>query len=483
MKLKYIQRKSKVASILWILGNGLCMAHYAVKKVYFGNNIGNMVWLCRNGEVFACADETTDIEGMVSKVQNKILKNPDHVLKISQIFKQRSKEVKKLIQHLRSHDFTKDSNLELLNIYKEIVDAYKDVYTYGEQMVLAVGDLADVIKPYFLEKGINEDDYNILISDFNLSFVQRERRDLLKIALASGENINKNIKNQIKKHAEKYAWIPYDYGVTSFSEEHFLNELKKISAKGRVSLQAELDHLQLYSNSIKKRQKEMGNKINIDNLHKKLLAAVRICFFLLDYKKELFTQIHWYSLRLFKEISARLEIEQILAQYSFPSEMENYLKGKNKPDRESLQSRYENLVMIIKPSGEITNIEGEKAKKIIDKFLSERDNDSVGETLVGRPASFGFVKGRVRIILDASRCDTFKHGEILVTTMSSPDYMIAVRKAAAIVTDEGGVICHAAIISRELGIPCVIGTKFATKVLKDGDLVEVDANKGIVRKI
>ena len=61
--------------------------------------------------------------------------------------------------------------------------------------------------------------------------------------------------------------------------------------------------------------------------------------------------------------------------------------------------------------------------------------------------------------------------------------MLACRKAAAIVTDEGGITSHAAIVSRELGIPCIVGTQYATKILKDGDLVEVDANKGTVKKI
>lgn len=74
-------------------------------------------------------------------------------------------------------------------------------------------------------------------------------------------------------------------------------------------------------------------------------------------------------------------------------------------------------------------------------------------------------------------------GEILVTVMTSPDFMVAAKKAAAIVTDEGGITCHAAIVSREMKIPCIIGTKIATKVLKDGDIVEVDADKGVVRKI
>jgi len=67
--------------------------------------------------------------------------------------------------------------------------------------------------------------------------------------------------------------------------------------------------------------------------------------------------------------------------------------------------------------------------------------------------------------------------------MTRPDFMPLVNKSAAIITDEGGLACHAAIISRELKIPCIVGTKTATRVLRNGDLVEVDANKGIVRLI
>jgi len=74
-------------------------------------------------------------------------------------------------------------------------------------------------------------------------------------------------------------------------------------------------------------------------------------------------------------------------------------------------------------------------------------------------------------------------GDILVTEMTSPDMVPAMKKSAAIITDVGGLLCHAAIVSRELKKPCIIGTKNATKILKDGDLVEVDANQGIVRII
>ena len=67
--------------------------------------------------------------------------------------------------------------------------------------------------------------------------------------------------------------------------------------------------------------------------------------------------------------------------------------------------------------------------------------------------------------------------------MTQPSYLAAIKKSAAYITDEGGITCHAAIVSRELKIPCIIGTKYATQVFKDGDLVEVDADNGIVRKI
>ena len=76
-----------------------------------------------------------------------------------------------------------------------------------------------------------------------------------------------------------------------------------------------------------------------------------------------------------------------------------------------------------------------------------------------------------------------KKGEILVAPKTTPKYVPAMEKAIAIVTDEGGLLSHAAIVSREMDIPCVVGTKIATQVLKDGELVEVDAERGVVRKI
>lgn len=104
-------------------------------------------------------------------------------------------------------------------------------------------------------------------------------------------------------------------------------------------------------------------------------------------------------------------------------------------------------------------------------------------TLKGVVGQNGKARGRVQIIRSKKEYYKFKTGNILVAPMTTPRYVPLMKLAAAIVTDEGGITSHAAIVSRELGIPCIIATKIATTVLKDGDIVEVDANKGVVRKI
>ncbi len=132
--------------------------------------------------------------------------------------------------------------------------------------------------------------------------------------------------------------------------------------------------------------------------------------------------------------------------------------------------------------------QGQNANEIINTF-----RDIVSNKLVvsGRPASLGKATGKVKIInVDyadmkslSEKVAKMNQGDILIAETTAPELIIACKKAAAIVTDMGGLLSHAAIVSREFGIPCIVGTENATKVFKDGDLVEVDAEKGTVTKI
>lgn len=129
------------------------------------------------------------------------------------------------------------------------------------------------------------------------------------------------------------------------------------------------------------------------------------------------------------------------------------------------------------------NIKWAKNNESLVNQIEKINNES--NSLRGSCAYKGLVRGVVKMILTnkVTRKDfkKFNKGDILVAIYTSPNLMPFIKKCSAIVTNEGGLTCHAAIISRELKIPCVIGTKVATKLLKDGDLVEVDANQGTVK--
>ena len=136
----------------------------------------------------------------------------------------------------------------------------------------------------------------------------------------------------------------------------------------------------------------------------------------------------------------------------------------------------------------------EKSKKLIIsaggngyKKIRMLDQQIPKNEVIGTVACRGFAKGRAKIIPLSMNPEQYlskmEKGDILVSDTTGPEMMVAIEKAAAIVTDEGGQMSHAAIVAREFNIPCIVGTKFATEVFRDGDLIEVNANNGIARKI
>jgi phosphohistidine swiveling domain-containing protein len=176
----------------------------------------------------------------------------------------------------------------------------------------------------------------------------------------------------------------------------------------------------------------------------------------------------------------KLQPEDLL--YYNPDEFIRYLKNKKKISNSVIKERQRYFVLRL-DKGKMKLYTGAKAKTVENRELPGEKSKRNVKLIKGKIANKGFVKGRVRIINTTAQMKKMKNKEILVSIMTTPRLVPAVKKAAAIITDEGGIVSHAAIISREFNIPCIVGTKYATKVFKDGDVVEVDANKGIVRKI
>ncbi|MDP2642191.1 MAG: PEP-utilizing enzyme [bacterium] len=157
------------------------------------------------------------------------------------------------------------------------------------------------------------------------------------------------------------------------------------------------------------------------------------------------------------------------------------IRNGNIPSEQVLKERQDHYIYYdfkIYTNKDVYEFAKENGIEIKEEVVPEDVKELTGQTAMG-----GKVTGKVRILSQKSEIPLLQDGEILVTAMTTPDYLPAMNKASAFITDEGGVTCHAAIVAREIGKPCVIGTKIATQVLKDGDMVEVDADNGMVHII
>ncbi len=220
-------------------------------------------------------------------------------------------------------------------------------------------------------------------------------------------------------------------------------------------------------------------KIMVDYLPKDMLAkylpefqAARL------HAEPVFTKSIEFSDAFAKQQVEKMGIPAKLIQIMTKVELHTYLEKGALPQRNELETRNTaSAYLFFNGKMKIyTGKDFEAVKKIAIGNLQVSE-------LKGTCAYPGKARGRARIVIDPNQAGDFQEGDILVTSMTRPEFLQLVKKSAAVVTDAGGILSHAAIVARELKKPCVIGTKNATKVLKDGDVVEVDAEKGIVRKL
>lgn len=190
----------------------------------------------------------------------------------------------------------------------------------------------------------------------------------------------------------------------------------------------------------------------------------------------------FYSANLWKELARRMGISQEDTSYLQDEEIINFLTNEKNISNKIILQRKQGFVLYIGANKKLVCLQGDKIPYALKLFNLVSKGEQIKE-INGRVASNGLARGNVTIVRGVKDLDKVKTGNILVAVSTHPDYVPAMRRSSAIVTDEGGITSHAAIVSREFGIPCIVGTKVATKILKDGDLVEVDANNGVVKKV
>jgi len=209
-----------------------------------------------------------------------------------------------------------------------------------------------------------------------------------------------------------------------------------------------------------------------------LFNFVQVSMYIRDVRKDPLQKAFTVLSNAVREFFNRKGINSEDAAFAFYSDFINGLYKSPEYSQEIERRKSQGVSMLFSDEEILFEYGGVKEKiqalfKVMDKGSSSQ--------LSGNVAYRGNVRGTVKIILNKNDFPKFKEGEILVTSMTRPEFVPLMKKAIAVITDEGGITCHAAIVSRELKIPCIIGTKNATRVLNDGDLVEVGAEDGTVR--
>jgi phosphohistidine swiveling domain-containing protein len=392
---------------------------------------------------------------------------------------------------LRKTDWSKKTNAQMKKILDDLLYRYRIICCAWYAQYPLDEYFEGIIEQNLLDY-IKADDYNfrhyvlVFTDPYAMTEVAEERWKLVKLAkdlFTAKENLDKLSKSaseKINKHLEKFAYINRGLATSkAYTFKDMVNRVKEF--KKQVVRGESIDNL-IYQASAKKIADEFKAALKQIKPSKEFLRIIRQArthSYMRNRRVEAFINADYGADFMYREIARRVKFNpDWVMEVSIP-EMYGALKGNSLPGKKEMLARFKNYAMVVKNAKTEMITDPVEIKKLEQKYFVDASN--VRE-LHGTVACLGgIIRGKAKVCLDKKDIGKVKSGDILVAQFTTPDYVPAMEKAAAIVADQGGLSSHAAIVSRELGVPCVIATKTGTRAIHDNDLLEVDARKGIVR--
>jgi len=329
----------------------------------------------------------------------------------------------------------------------------------------------EMIRVFYKQTGKDEKDFETFLSRASLAGFD-----------SYAIRFDELILDYAKSHdAYSAQWLLCDYHIAPPISQipKLLDEIID-QKEGIGSIERQLNEL----NEKKERNKELAAnyKSKLSGKGLELFEFIQLAIKMRDQRKEFFQKGFTLIFNIARELFKRRGIDEKDVIYATVEELLSK-EFENTSYHNKLEERKSGILVYIDSKGwEIISGDFSQASKELADWVNG-SHEKETEYLKGNTARTGFVKAKVSVILGRQDFDKFVPGTVLVTSMTRPEFLPLMKKAAAIVTDEGGITCHAAILSRELEIPCVVGTKLATRFLKTGDTVEVDADNGKIKRL
>lgn len=306
------------------------------------------------------------------------------------------------------------------------------------------------------------------------SFFVQETESLLNMALKLQKNKSVNIEQDIQKHLEKFTWTSCHVYLGKFQTKKDIE--KKIKKLLKEDPREKLAQTKKVRGKTLKNYQKAFIQIRKSKKLLELVDLAREFLYLQTYKMDVLFIAHYFVYPLLEEIGKRLNLKVDELVYLTGEEIIDMLKGEKKIKKIETRDRMKSYALI-KTNNKFTVLAGEKVKRVIRKTIYKEVE------VRGTIANKGRATGKAKLVYDVKDIHKVNKGDIIVSPMTEPKLVPAIVMAAGIITDFGGLLCHAAIISREFGMPCVVGTKKATKIFRDDDLIELNAYEGIARKL
>lgn len=415
-----------------------------------------------------------------------------------------TKNLNELGSTLRTLDFSQFSRVELAEEVSKVItalrrfieynnfvntsDFYHHLLTTKVMTYLGAAETRDpAISPEFAYAALTTPDKTVWVQEEEKDFLQILRHvqhdpELLSTARAnhapaSLQCVHADLRRALEEHAQKYFWLRYEQEGDTLTAAHFYSYLTRMLSDG-VDAQVGLDCI---------RERRARSRNHFDTARSSLQLGIEADHWVTTARLLVYWKLHLREAKvrfycctdsLLTEAAIRLNLDRQQVRHLTVEELIDALRGTVRFDPAAINRRIKYCVFHFSRSGTRV-LEGKEARDAFSVVAEESISGEVSE-IKGTCAYPGIARGIVQQVLTVEDADQFRRRGVLVAYMTDVGVVPAMRKACAIVTDVGGVTCHASIIAREFGIPCVIGTKIATKILLDGYTVEVNATTSLV---
>lgn len=400
-------------------------------------------------------------------------------------------------QQAREEVKSEVSNKRLYELYAEYEKKYKEVYArYGWVWSFEdfyIKDLLKIVESKIKNKTKAPEILNVLTSELTAMVATVERKAMLELALKVITNkkwvelIKSEDESKIKqesgldklitKHVNDYFWVTRDYEDPIIDYATVLKRLNEYLDKDvRAEYQELIDTVTLTE---KERQQYLRD-LDFSQSELAAINSMRQVAYLKELRKRYVSESLYYFDDVLKAIGKRLYLSLNQVRHFTTKELKQALL-EDKDFSVILNERIKLSLWYCREGAGVEIMDQATASKLFAKFCAV---DKARTEFTGIPVSPGIARGPVKLVMNPNECDKVQPGDIVVSIQVVPSFSTAIMKAAGLVCDGGhGITTHPATLAREAGIPGVIQTRFVREAVKDGDIVEVDGNKGLVRLI